>query len=630
MRLSQVTIQNFRSIANITIDFEPSCRVLVGINESGKTNILKALSLLDKDTVPENDDLRESLPDEPPITEGFVRFIFVLDKEERVKAYESVADKILGDTVNKQIVIVDGKPLSLAQYFDTKTTTLYRIELEDKVKRWAYYLDKTSEVISKWKKPSKTSLSSITLEDNASPVRLNTFSIVHAGDVDESLLEELDDLSISDLNAIVNKAIHEVVKDKLPQCILWEYSEENILPGQIDIAAFSTNPESCMPMKYMFALAGHPDAKTAIEEAQNRPNGLRNLLKRVSELSTKHMHAVWKDYRGIRLELVQNGEKIDAHVEDAYNVYNLSRRSDGFKRFVTFLLLVSAKVKTKELQNTLYLHDEPDVSLHPSGARYLRDELIKISSNNYVVYSTHSIFMIDRNIINRHLIVEKKNEVTTISEVNESNIVDEEVIYNALGYSIFENLKAKNIIFEGWRDKKLFQFGIEKLPSSHKSLKKPLLEIGICHAKGVKDISHISPMLELAGRECLILSDGDKVAIEHQRDYKGYGTWIRYDELIEDELIVTAEDFIKPEAFQPFIKRSRSENPSLPELLREDLEKSKGRLIIIQSWLEGNGIDKATTKIMLNNLKDELISNLKSSHLEPKYFDLLDGLAKKL
>lgn len=47
MILNRIEISNFRSISEETIKFEPQCRVLVGINEAGKTNILDAIALLD-------------------------------------------------------------------------------------------------------------------------------------------------------------------------------------------------------------------------------------------------------------------------------------------------------------------------------------------------------------------------------------------------------------------------------------------------------------------------------------------------------------------------------------------------------------------------------------------------------
>ncbi len=79
MEFNRIDIINFRSIESETICFDPKCRVLVGINESGKSNILMALSLLDEDTPPTSGDVRESLPEEPEIHDSFVRFVFVLN-----------------------------------------------------------------------------------------------------------------------------------------------------------------------------------------------------------------------------------------------------------------------------------------------------------------------------------------------------------------------------------------------------------------------------------------------------------------------------------------------------------------------------------------------------------------------
>ena len=51
MIINKVVIENFKSIDNIELDFDSVnksyTKVFVGINESGKSNILEALSFLD-------------------------------------------------------------------------------------------------------------------------------------------------------------------------------------------------------------------------------------------------------------------------------------------------------------------------------------------------------------------------------------------------------------------------------------------------------------------------------------------------------------------------------------------------------------------------------------------------------
>ncbi len=73
MQLNNVSIKNFRSLETAEIDFIPSCKVLIGINESGKTNILHALAMLSPDRAPEVNDLREIRPNEEPIAIGYTR-----------------------------------------------------------------------------------------------------------------------------------------------------------------------------------------------------------------------------------------------------------------------------------------------------------------------------------------------------------------------------------------------------------------------------------------------------------------------------------------------------------------------------------------------------------------------------
>lgn len=351
------------------------------------------------------------------------------------------------------------------------------------------------------------------------------------------------------------------------------------------------------------------------------------MLARIAKHTTKHIKSVWQEYQSIEVFLTENGSNINISVTEGFNHFDFSSRSDGFKRFVSFLILVSAKVKTNQLKNTLLLIDEPEIGLHPTGARYLRDELIKISEKNHVVYSTHSIFMIDKENIGRHLLVEKKNEITTVTEVTQSNFVDEEVIYNAIGYSIFENLKETNILFEGWRDKKVFLEALIHVPSLYKGLKKGFQNTGIANLQGVTDVGRVCPILELANRKYIIVSDCDQAAKAEQRKFSGSGQWRRWDELSDKAMVVTIEDFIKTDHIMKILEKLKKEYSQLSALQVEslNLRASGGVLYCIEQWI-GNAMPREERKSFLNQLKEESINSLTHCNIEDYFYEYLQKL----
>jgi len=631
VRLIRVDISNFRSLADVTIPLSPACRILVGINESGKSNILSALSLLDSETTSTDNDLRDFPPKEDPTQDGQVMFVFAFSKEERSTHYQLVSARALTKRVNRPVLTKGRRTLSLAKVCDETVEGLFIANLRTHAKTPSgWVLGKEYEIVTGWKRPKPDCPPTIKIVTEKGNVALKNLKLLWEEDCPENGREYLVDAVPEDVNDAVINACAQTITSSLPKCLYWRYTEASLLPGRIDLATFKATPNTCLPLKHMFALADVADIGRAISDAEKKTNGVRNLLIRVSERTTQHLRSVWKEYKGIRITLLQNGPNIEASIEDKYNIFDLARRSDGFKRFVTFLLSVSARSRTNDLTNTLYLHDEPDLGLHPSGARYLRDELIQISGTNYVVFSTHSPFMVDRDLIGRHLIVEKKHEVTTVEEVTESNIADEEVIYNALGTSIFDNLKPNNIVFEGWRDKRLFELALSNPPAAYRSLRDRFRSVGVCHARGARDIGRITPLLELGRRGWVVVSDSDKPAREQQKLYRGTGKWMRYDELLVGETVVTGEDFIRPESFKPHIERIASEHPGLDQLPAVELEDAGGKLAAVRKWLHAAKLPSDAISAITDDLKESLFQSVAVTDIEDKYYRLLSALAKKL
>lgn len=632
MILRSVFIKNFRSIEEATIDFVPSCRVLVGINESGKSNVLKAQRLLDPGVSFDNSDIRQPLPSEGSISESYVQFTFALEESEIEEVYKNILPKMLIKDNSRAVLKTDSQDLNLKDTCQLKNEGIYKIDIKDQKRTPTHYtLSEEYTICGNWKKPKEGTTFTVQPQ-NGDNQNISSFLLINTDDYQEIPAEELEDIDTAYLNRIIGDEIKKIVEQKLPNVTFWEYNENNLLPPSVTIEAFTTNPDSCIPLKNMFLLAGISNIGEEInKEKQTSPNAFRNLLRRVAKHTTTHFRNVWKEYKDIKFSLEPNGENIDCGIEEE-NIYNFSQRSDGFKRFVSFLLMISVKAKKGLLENTLLLVDEADSSLHPKGTRYLKDELIKISENNFVIYSTHSIFMIDRNNISRHYIVEKRKEKTYLISVDESNITDEEVIYNAIGASIFESLKPHNILFEGWKDKHLFQVAINTIPFAYRGIKKIFKDIGYCHAHGAKSIKNVTPMLELGQRECLILSDADDPAKQHQTEYKqnhGYGVWKRYDQ-INSTNVITSEDFIKDTVIIKALKEELKKYPSIQINTEPQIQNNSGKLNIITVWLKQNSVSDINCKIITDQMKDNLFTNLKTSDIYNSYYEFLKILGEEI
>ena len=620
MQLKEAQIVNFRSIKDLTIDFTPRCRVLVGVNEAGKTNILEALALLSKNRKPVADDVRVPAPNEGLLEQAYVWFVFSLDQDERKSIYQAIQPRVLCKNFSQAIVGHGAVNLNLEQVCDGVAEGLYSVDVQNQKKHASYWNFPTAyQIMEGWFQPAQScpNQATLLLPDGTAKL-IKSFALIHAdssANIEQGLLTKA---SAATVNQLVGKSIVEHVDKTLPECIFWRHSDEYLIPGRIPLESFAADPSTCLPLKHAFALADVADISEEIDAAKGRTNGVRNLLDRVGKRTTRCIREVWPEYKGISLDLRQNGSDLETSINDVHNLFDFSRRSDGFKRFIAFLLMISAPNKTRALKNVLILNDDPDAGMHPSGARHVRDELIRISASNYVVYATHSIFMIDRDQIGRHVIVQKKDEITTIEDANESSIVDEEVLYNALGFSFAEMLRDQNLVFEGWRDKNLFRVALSRVPAEYAEIKDAFKRVGICHVHGVKDVKRVAPVFELAGKGCIIISDSDRAAQEHQaehRKHKGYGEWFRYDQILAKSRPETEEDFVKSEIIENAVSVVAATRPQLATASAFTVPGKGGVIGGLSSWLTKAGIEQGEKQKFIDSTKDAIFGELKPSHI---------------
>lgn len=626
MQLQKVQIKNYRSIEDAELIFDSTLKILVGKNESGKSNIIKSLQLLKSDVKSKKEDVRESLPHENVVTSSYINFFYTFNGIELNNIYQNVRKYFDDDLdVDNDFIEHLNNKISLKTFCEIMTNNVYQyIYISSSLRYYNKYQvnNKVLKLLQPLAKPKNIKI------DEKSLPSLNPIFAYYGFDFDEMY----DHLTIEDIDNIIKIEAIKIIKANPIDVHYWSYEEANLIPSSINIEEFANNPDICKPLKNIFYLAGHKNISTDLKEAKKAsPNKYRNFLNRIAQHATDHFRNTWKEYKDISFSLEPNGDFIETGIRE-HNTYSFQQRSDGFKRFIGFLLMISISVRNETLKNSLILVDEPDVSLHPSGIRYLREELKKISEKNIVVAATHSIFMINSDSLEDYLIIYKENEKTKIEKPTESNISSEEVLYRALTFSIYELLMDNNILFEGWRDKKLFKVATSKFPANFKHLKEKVKSIGLSHTSGVKNVKNITPIFELVNKRCFILSDNDKAAKEKQNEFrkeKFFGEWYRYDEIDPQSTAITGEDYLTESYLKNAINKLVISNPELQGT--PSYSDRKGIVSSIETWLKSQTTNLPKTHgDYIEEYKSLLFNDLKPSDIQPSYYSLIEKLIEKI
>ena len=342
----------------------------------------------------------------------------------------------------------------------------------------------------------------------------------------------------------------------------------------------------------------------------------------MSRATNDYIKKNWKDFKEVELSLRSDGNYIVTGIQDTTNEFGFQQRSDGFRRLTSFLLLMSTEIEQKKDNKKIILIDEPEIGLHPSSSKDLKNRLIEIGKSNLVIYSTHSISMIDTENIENNLIVSKEKESTKIKVAKEDGVSSAENIYQAIGYSIYEELKKNNILLEGYTDKKIIKSFISK--------DEKWKDFGICYTSGVKNIENITSILDLVSRKYFILSDGDKTVIEKRKKMDHLkDIWFTYKDLGSEA--ITIEDFFNKIFFLKIIE----EVFEIKEIAKKEYQK------IEKEFLENNRIHfiknnlskvaKNKTNDIIKEIKQQCIIEFKEKDLDQEKIEkVLESFFEKI
>lgn len=464
IRINKININNYKSIYNSKdIVIEDRITVLAGKNESGKTNVLKALDTYYNDSFTEEDVPTKEITLNPTISVDFsilgkdfnnkfkknwleenVEYTYTIERSKKTK------DVFSGRLYNEILKNIKAEIQSNNEDIIEQFEEISNIIDENKTLKEEEFVKIIFEIFK------ESIMDYNNLEDIVEECIIDGFSIQNG------LTDEIK-ANILDIVKIIKKSDLYISITKIFDIIMPEFKYfdnfDDMIPDEIDISELKE------------------------EDFKNKYRGFINLLaylgvtldefsKEMQEVSRipqtkldKYSNNITLDYQNIykqeklKIALNKDGNKIYVNIydiDDNINPKKPSQRSKGLQWFLSFYLMLN-----NSKQDCILLIDEPGLYLHASAQEDILN-FFENKLNNYIIYTTHSPYLIDTNNMLRIKLVtndRNKGEGTIIENkyYKCSDLDTVTPLITAIGYNMakspLEFGGGLNVITEGVSDR---------------------------------------------------------------------------------------------------------------------------------------------------------------------------------
>lgn len=363
MRLKRVEIDGYRSIrTTVQVEIERDVTILLGANDHGKTNVLNAIEHLnsDKPFIFETDLNWDQI--EESASFPCVRFHFYLDESERAALAEALAAEIPAEVPTESTEEVTPDPTAS--------------DLTDLPEAAARRAPRVPENLLVQRRGVNGDLQ------------------YSAGDLPSSLVEVF-------------------ARENLPRVEIIRPQES--IPDSVALDELSRESHEFMRGIFYYAGIDPNEADSLFIQDDMTMRQLKDASVRLNET----LKADWVQGKDLHYELSHESsdQRILLRIEDPAverRLVRASARSSGFTHFFALKTILYARQRDYVANAYIFLFDEPGIYLHPSGQQDLLRVLDAIGRQNQVIYSTHSLFMINRAFPSRHRLLVKNEEGTGI------------------------------------------------------------------------------------------------------------------------------------------------------------------------------------------------------------------------
>jgi ABC-type Mn2+/Zn2+ transport system ATPase subunit len=405
VKLESVEIYNFRGIERAKVDLwnsDPGQVVtLIGLNESGKTTILEAISnFVSRDAHTRN------------LVETYyakVEASSFVPKHRRGRFTETISiacDAVLtDDDIQHAAALAKGRTGCniLTDTFPARIKVVKAFVFKDSAlieqrNRWTMSFTYTK---GKGKKTHRADSTTDVWQAVASALQGRLPEIVYFPTLlfdvpDRIYLEETDDETVENsyYRRVFSDILHEVDQN---------YSVQNHIIRRIRDAETASAAE-----KFFRALLGasiEGDVDTVIREVSNKAS--KEIIGAWDEIFDRKLVNKRIEFNWDLDPNKGNAIYIEPFIIDGQSKYLLRERSAGFRWFFSFLLFTQFRKARNSGRPTIYLFDEPAANLHSGAQMKLLDGFKRIcGENDLIVYSTHSHYMVNPLWLEKAYIVE--------------------------------------------------------------------------------------------------------------------------------------------------------------------------------------------------------------------------------
>lgn len=499
MLLRSIEITDFLSVkGSTTLVLDKAVTVLLGSNDHGKSNLLKAIEHLNSDRPIKQDevnwdaagtaslDFTLRLTDaEKQAWSGIVRTLRrdISDKDSADFSGDSEGDGGTADT----------SPLS--QSAASKQGPTFATD-DDEDDDEDDEVDEEEDGSAQRSRAVRAFLDAFTDESAPEEIRVSRRG------VDTGL--SCHGIDVEDLPA----EILELIVDGIPRVELIRTLTGDL---QDSVTATELNTEGFEFMQGLFFYAGLNPTQAAQIFEQN--DETERQIQDASKVLDENLRRLWGQGTHLHFSLGHRQGRIEFLADDPAikkRKARMSKRSDGVTQFFRTSIVLHARRRKHAANSYLYLFDEPGVYLHPQGQKDLLQVFEQLGAESQIVYATHSLFMLNQNFPERHRLIVKDNDGTKIDA--KPHRANWRLATDALGVFLTSNiLFSSHVLFVEGDSDPLYLYELFRQLNSFGEIDADANRLGIMSFSDVQNLRFLLQMIkrEDAQIQVMVLFDGD-------------------------------------------------------------------------------------------------------------------------